>query len=321
VRPSRVALVLGVAFAALATLVAGARPAWCADDPTLAAHVDSLRTLESRVRWEPGPPDSALFRARRDSLPAYLDFYADWCAPCRWMDRVVYPDPLLGEASEGVRMIKVDIETPAGKALAARYDVQAYPTLVFVGAEGKETLRWVGPLSLRDTRLDLAQVAVPSTQRAAYVAAGAKRPGDAPTIAATVGFFAYRGEVENARAAVAAYEKLVGDGASAGDRALVRLALGKAEEFAGRDERALDSYTRVVIGDPKGLWTWRAWLGMSACLERRGELARAAEAAGNAAALGPHVPWLAAHAARLALGLPRPAPPPGIDDGPAASGQ
>src|SRR5439155_7367537 len=128
-------------------------------------------------------------------------FYATWCAPCRWMDRVVYPDPLLAEASEGVRMIRVDVDSPAGKALAARFDVQAYPTLVFMGRDGKESLRWIGPLSLRDTRLDLAQACVPGDRRSAVEQARQSRPGDARAVGNAVLFYAYRGEVENARVA------------------------------------------------------------------------------------------------------------------------
>ncbi len=303
-----------LAFALLA-LFAVARPANATD--ALQARADSLLAIESRVHWEPGAPDSALARARRDGLPAYLDFYATWCAPCRWMDRVVYPDPLLADAAEGVRMIRVDIDTPAGKALAQRFDVQAYPTLVFVARDGKEALRWVGPLNLRDTRLDLAQQGVPATGRAAVQASLLAQPSDARAVATAVSFYAWRGEVENARAAVAAYEKRAGDTAPPGDRAAVRLALGKAEEFGGRDDRALDSYARVLLADPRGLFAWRAWLGMSACLERRGETLRATQAADSAVALGPRKPWLAARAQRLALGLPRPTPPPGVDDGPA----
>jgi len=312
-RIGALALVLAAACALAAAHAAEAPPS-----AALQARSDSLLALETRVHWEAGPPESALARARRDSLPAYLDFYATWCAPCRWMDRVVYPDPLLAEASEGVRMIRVDVDSPAGKALAARFDVQAYPTLVFVGKDGKESLRWIGPLSLRDTRLNLAQAAVPGDRRAAVEHARQSRPGDATAVGSAVLFFAYRGEAENARAAVVAYERLTAGTAKPADAAAVRLGLAKAEEFAGRDTLALDSYARVLLTDPRGLFAWRAWLGMSACLERRGERDRAADAAVKAAALGPHAPWLTARAARLALKLPRPAAPPGVDDGPPA---
>jgi len=125
----------------------------------LGARSDSLVAVETRVHWSAASPESALARARAAGQPAFLDFYATWCVPCRWMDRVVYSDPLLSEVAEGVAMIRIDVDRPEGKALAARMSVQQYPTLVHVSPEGKETLRWVGPLNLRDTRLNLAQAA------------------------------------------------------------------------------------------------------------------------------------------------------------------
>ena len=46
------------------------------------ARVDSLVAAETRVHWASMPPESALAKARRAGMPAFLDFYATWCAPC-----------------------------------------------------------------------------------------------------------------------------------------------------------------------------------------------------------------------------------------------
>jgi tetratricopeptide (TPR) repeat protein len=230
------------------------------------------------------------------------------------MDRAVYSDPLLSEVAEVVAMIRVDVDQPDGKALAAKMQIQQYPTLVYVSPEGKETLRWVGPLSLRDTRLNLAQAAVPASRRKDVEEAIKKRPGDANTIASSMLFYGCRGEVENARALEKAFRAAaLGQPPSA--RAPVVLSLGKAEEFAGRDERAIETYRRVLELDPKGVFAWRAWLGLSACQERRGEADDALESARQALALGPQTTFLPARVARLALKLPRPTPPPGVDTG------
>ncbi|MEP7027975.1 MAG: thioredoxin family protein [Candidatus Eisenbacteria bacterium] len=310
-----VLLVLGAALAVAPGPARAATPATGDSTRALQQRADSLIAIETRVYWERTPPESALAAARRDGRPAFLDFYATWCAPCRWMDRVVYSDPLLSEVAEGVVMIRVDIDRPEGRALAARYEVTAYPTLVHVSPEGKETLRWVGPLNLRDLRLNLGQAAVPGTRRAEVVAQVAKRPLDAVTQSSAALFYGCRGEVENARAVVQKYERM-SIGAPARDRAPVFLSLGKAEEFAGRDERAIEAYGRVLSVDPEGAWAWRAWLGLSACLERRGRPGEALSAAREAVRLGPQQRYLEARLARLELGLPRPAAPPGVDDGP-----
>jgi hypothetical protein len=155
------------------------------------------------------------------------------------MDRAVYSDPLLSEVAEGVAMVRVDVDQPAGKALAARFGILQYPTLVHLSPEGKETLRWVGPLTLRDTRLNLGQAAVPSSRRKEVEAAVEKRPADSGTIASAILFYGCRGEVENARRLETDFRVPAIDQPPARAHPVV-LALAKAEEFAGREARALE---------------------------------------------------------------------------------
>jgi thiol-disulfide isomerase/thioredoxin len=313
IRPSFLLTVLLLHwFAPQASLAAPAATA--APPPT---PLDSLVRAETRVRWEPGPPDSALARAQRTRRPAFLDFYADWCTPCRWMDRVVYSDPLLGEVSAHLAMIRVDIETPAGRALAQRYGVQQYPTLVYVQADGKEKLRWPGPLSLRDTRLNLAQTAFPSAGRDAHTAPMKQHPKDVAIQIEGLRWYGLRGEVENARAVAARLEKRSGAIAPS-DLAGVRLALARAEEMAGRAERALEADRAAIAADSTGAVAWRAWLGVWVALERAGDHDGALHAARQARALATHDAFLDARIARLAMKAPPLATPPGVDDGTAA---
>ncbi|MEO6463082.1 MAG: thioredoxin family protein, partial [Candidatus Eisenbacteria bacterium] len=252
--------------------------------PALKGRLDSLVAAESRVRWERLPPDSAIARAARQGRPAFLDFFADWCVPCRWMDRAVYSDPLLGEVAEGLAMVRIDIETRDGRALAERYRVSQYPTLVYLAADGREILRWPGPLNLRDTRLNLGQVSLPSGARAAVEAERAKRPRDAATQSRALLWYGWRGEVERVRAIVDTLERgraRAGPHA-ASEGALLQLSLAKAEEIAGRRERALAAYRRALAYEPEGVFAWRAWLGVSAALDQAGDAAGAEAAAREA---------------------------------------
>src|SRR5688572_22393644 len=71
--------------------------------------------------------------------PTLVDFYADWCGPCKAMAPVV--DELANEFEGQANVVKVDVDTSPD--LAVRYGVQSIPTFIVV-RDGKATQRFVG---------------------------------------------------------------------------------------------------------------------------------------------------------------------------------
>jgi len=67
------------------------------------------------------------------SKPAIIDFYADWCAPCRQLSPVV--EELAKEYSGKIVVYKVD--TDVEKELAQSLGISALPTLLFIPASGQ----------------------------------------------------------------------------------------------------------------------------------------------------------------------------------------
>lgn len=65
--------------------------------------------------------------------PAIIDFYADWCGPCRKVSPIV--EELANEYSGKIVVYKVDTEVE--RELSQNLGIQSLPTLLFVPVNGK----------------------------------------------------------------------------------------------------------------------------------------------------------------------------------------
>lgn len=76
------------------------------------------------------------------SQPAIVDFYADWCGPCRQLSPVL--DELAKEYSGKLTIYKVNVDNERG--LATFFGIRSIPTLLFIPMKGKPQ-RSLGALS------------------------------------------------------------------------------------------------------------------------------------------------------------------------------
>lgn len=70
-------------------------------------------------------------------LPAIIDFYAEWCGPCKMIA------PLLEELSDEYKgkIVIYKVDTDVEQDLSAVFGIQSIPTMLFIGADGEPMMQ------------------------------------------------------------------------------------------------------------------------------------------------------------------------------------
>jgi len=95
--------------------------------------------------------DEALTKAKQENKHVFIDVYADWCGPCKYLAKEIFPDEKLGEfMNQHFVSIQLDGEQGDGLMLMAEFSLNAYPTMLFLSPEMELEKKIVGVVSPQD---------------------------------------------------------------------------------------------------------------------------------------------------------------------------
>ena len=90
------------------------------------------------IQFFEGTFDEALELAKKENKLIFFDAYASWCGPCKRMKSKVFTKEAVGSYfNTNFVNVKFDMEKGEGPALARKYRVKAYPTLLFLNHKGE----------------------------------------------------------------------------------------------------------------------------------------------------------------------------------------
>jgi thiol:disulfide interchange protein DsbD len=96
------------------------------------------------VAWQPYSEEAVAEISNRGVI---IDFYADWCIPCKELDALTFSDPEVIKVSEEFETYKADLTetlSPDVEQLREKYKIVGVPTVLILNSKGEEVERITG---------------------------------------------------------------------------------------------------------------------------------------------------------------------------------
>ncbi len=111
---------------------------------TLLVTLSSGQLFAQGIIFEKLSFQEALDKAKKEDKLIFIDFYTDWCAPCKAMLKNVFPQPEVGSVYNKLFVNLTINAEKEGAELAKKYEVNAFPNFVFLDGDGNVMYRSKG---------------------------------------------------------------------------------------------------------------------------------------------------------------------------------
>lgn len=109
--------------------------------------IGGIQAFGQGIEFFKGDYNAALEKAKQEGKMLFVDFYVDWCGPCKRLAKDVFTLEAVGNYfNEKFVSIQIDAENPANRQVVEQNKVRSYPTLAFFDADGKLLSRLEGAL-------------------------------------------------------------------------------------------------------------------------------------------------------------------------------
>ena len=117
----------------------------------LAIVLFAANTVFSQINFEKGSVSEVLSKAKSQNKVIMVDVLTEWCKWCVELDNKVYSNKEVSDFANANQVnYKIDAEVGEGIDFAKQYNVNGYPTILFLNPEGKEIDRIVGYMPAKD---------------------------------------------------------------------------------------------------------------------------------------------------------------------------
>ncbi len=112
------------------------------------------------IRFQNGSFKEILAKAKSENKLLFIDAYTAWCGPCKMMDKKVFTNDTVGEFyNSHFICAKIDMEKGEGPMLLKLYEVNCYPTYLFIDGTGKLLHRVSGACPIQSF-IEIGKVAI-----------------------------------------------------------------------------------------------------------------------------------------------------------------
>jgi len=112
------------------------------------------------IQFESMTWEEALSASRKSNKLIFLDAYTTWCGPCKTLEKYTFTDESVGAFFNSAFInVRFDMEQYPGLELAEKYEVDLYPTLLFINGKGELVHRGCGALEVNEL-MGLADLAL-----------------------------------------------------------------------------------------------------------------------------------------------------------------